>query len=57
MLESAYPYKAVDGTCNYSSTSNTGAKTISYVNVAANSSEAMKTALAVQPLSVSIEAD
>ncbi len=56
MSESSYPYKAVDGTCKYSS-SNTGAKTTGYVNVAANNPTAMKTALASQPLSVSIEAD
>jgi cathepsin L len=56
MTRAAYPYTARDGTCKYSS-SNTGVKTTGYVNVAANSSSAMKTALAGRPLAVSIEAD
>ena len=57
MTEASYPYKAVGGTCKYSSTGSTGLKATGYVNVAANSSTAMKTALASRPLSVSIEAD
>lgn len=56
MTQASYPYKAVKGTCKYSS-SNTGKGTTGYVNVAANNSTAMKSALAGRPLAVSIEAD
>ena len=56
MTQSSYPYKAVGGTCKYSS-SNTGKGTTGYVSVTANNSTAMKSALAGRPLSVSIEAD
>jgi C1A family cysteine protease len=57
MTQASYPYKAVGGTCKYSSTSNTGKGTTGYVSVTANNSTAMKSALAGRPLAVSIEAD
>jgi KDEL-tailed cysteine endopeptidase len=57
MTEASYAYKAVGGTCKYSAAGSTGLGSTGYVNVAANSSTAMKTALASRPLSVSIEAD
>jgi hypothetical protein len=56
MTQSSYPYRAVGGTCKYSS-SNTGKGTTGYVSVTANNSTAMKSALAGRPLAVSIEAD
>ena len=56
MTQAAYPYKAVRGTCKYSS-SNTGKGTTGYVNVSGNNATAMKSALAGRPLAVSIEAD
>ena len=56
MSQASYPYTARDGTCKYSAT-NTGIKATGYVNVTANNSTAMKSALAGRPLSVSIEAD
>jgi len=52
-----YPYHAVGATCKYNAASATAAKTIGYTNVATKNPTAMKTALASQPLSVSIEAD
>ena len=56
MTQSSYPYRAVGGTCKYSS-SNTGKGTTGYVNVSGNNATAMKSALAGRPLAVSIEAD
>jgi C1A family cysteine protease len=61
-LESAYPYKAVRGTCAYSSTkgvfntAGTAKDSGDYVQVAANTA-AIKTAIARQPVSVAIQAD
>ena len=59
--ESAYPYKSgktrTAGTCQYSSISKTSIETSSYAFVTADSVSAMKSALAGQPLAVSIEAD
>jgi hypothetical protein len=55
-LESVYPYTAVQGTCNYASSSvvftNTG-----YTDVKQNNEVALATAVAVQPVSIAIEAD
>jgi len=55
-LEATYPYTAVDGTCKYSASqvkfTNTG-----YQNVAQNNEVALATAVAVQPVSVAVEAD
>ena len=56
MTTASYPYRAVNGSCKYSST-NTGKGATGYVSVTANSPSAMKTALAGRPLAVSIEAD
>lgn len=55
-LESAYPYKGVDGTCKASKTK---AKTFvkSYNNVKAYSADQLKAAIAQGPVSVTIEAD
>jgi len=55
-LETDYPYKAVDGKCQYAKKKankvNTGFK-----DVAANDANALKTALVTQTVSVAIEAD
>jgi len=53
--ESAYPYKAVDGTCQ---TSCTKVSTISsYQDVSQNDEDALQAAVSQQPVSVAIEAD
>jgi len=53
--EAAYPYKAVDGTCQ---TSCSKVSTIaSYKDVAQNNEDALQAAVAQQPVSVAIEAD
>jgi KDEL-tailed cysteine endopeptidase len=53
--ESAYPYTAADGTCQ---TSCTSVSTISsYKDVTSNNLDALKAAVALQPVSVAIEAD
>jgi len=53
--ESDYPYTAADGTCQ---TSCTPVSTISsYTDVAQNNEDALKAAVAQQPVSVAIEAD
>jgi C1A family cysteine protease len=56
VLESDYSYLASKGTCSASSYK--GVFTISgHVEVESNSSDALKTAIAQQPISVAIEAD
>jgi len=59
--ESNYPYKSgktrTAGTCQYSGTAKTNIETSSYGFVTADSVSQMKSALAVQPLAVSVEAD
>jgi len=58
MLESAYPYHAVQGSCNYNE--NDSQKQIQVtgaVQVPTNSVSGLQNALAVQPIAVSIEAD
>jgi len=57
MAESAYPYTATDGTCAYDSGNTYGFNVTTYTNVQANSVSGLQTALAMQPVSVSIEAD
>ncbi len=57
MSEASYKYTAANGTCKYNATANTGVKSTGSTNVTANNSAAMKTALAIKPLSVAIEAD
>ncbi len=57
MTEASYPYTHANGSCKYSSTSNTGVKSTSHGYINANDTDAMKTALAKHPFSVSIEAD
>jgi C1A family cysteine protease len=52
--ESAYPYKATDGTCK---TCSPVSQISSYVDVAASDEDALKAAVAGQPVSVAIEAD
>jgi len=53
-LESEYPYKAVDGTCKAVSKH---APISSYTDVPVNDPEALKAAIAQQPVAVAIEAD
>ena len=54
--EKEYPYTAVDGTCNTKQTTR-NAPITGYTDVKVGSSEALKAALTVQPVSVAIEAD
>jgi C1A family cysteine protease len=51
-----YPYKAVDGTCKTSGFTRIG-KISSYVTVTPSNPEALKAALNVQPVAVSVKAD
>ena len=53
--EAAYPYKAVQGSCQSSCT--VAVKTSSFKDVPQNSESALQTAVAAQPVSVAIEAD
>jgi len=53
--EAAYPYKAVDGTCNKKVSS--AATLASFVDVVTNSDQALMTAIVQQPVSVAVEAD
>jgi len=55
-LESVYPYKGVDTKCTYN-TSSVVFKNTGYKNVAKNNEVALATAVAVQPVSIAIEAD
>jgi len=60
ILESDYGYVAGSGTataCQYDSKPHTNIKTTGHTDVTASNVDAMKTALAGRPLSVSIEAD
>jgi len=60
ILESDYPYVAGSGTataCQYDSKPHTNINTTGHTDVTADDVDAMKTALAGRPLSVSIEAD
>jgi KDEL-tailed cysteine endopeptidase len=53
--EADYPYKAADGDCQTVKTRN--GKIAAFVDVAVNSSDALKAALNKQPVAVAIEAD
>jgi C1A family cysteine protease len=52
--EASYPYKAADGTCQ---TCTPVSKIASYVDVAHNDEKSLKAAVALNPVSVAIEAD
>lgn len=54
VLEANYPYTALDGVCTYSSVANTGINVIGYTAITRDSPDAMKAALALQPIKVSI---
>lgn len=56
-LEGTYPYKGVDGSCKYNSGSATTYHSTGYTDISANNPNAMKNALANNPISVAIEAD
>jgi cathepsin L len=56
MAERSYPYTAQDGTCAYDASNTTGKGTTGYTNVTPDDANAMKAALALGPLSVSIDA-
>jgi C1A family cysteine protease len=57
MSEASYPYTAMDGTCNYNASSATVVQDTGYTAVTKDSPDAMKAALANQPLSVAIQAN
>ena len=57
MSESAYPYRARQGTCQYNSKNTTGVYSTGYVNIQRDSPSQMKAALQVKPFSVSIHSD
>jgi len=56
ILEADYKYTATDGTCAYATKPHSAAKTTGagYINVTPNDKDAMKAALALTPLSISI---
>jgi len=56
-LESVYKYTAKNGSCAYDKDSATAVDVSTYTNVTKNNVSQMKTAVAQQPVSVSIEAD
>jgi len=55
-LESQYPYKAVDGKCQYNA-ADVKFKNTGYTDVTKNNEVALATAVAQQPVSVAVEAD
>jgi len=55
-LESQYPYTAKDGTCKYA-VADVKFKNKAFTNVAHNNEVALATAVAVQPVSIAVEAD
>ena len=55
-LEADYPYKAVQGTCEYQKGKGSGT-VADYVDVAHNSPSQLKAALMKNPVSIAIEAD
>jgi len=57
MAETSYPYTATDGTCAYNPDNTYGFNVTDYTHIQPESVAAMQTALAQQPVSVSIEAD
>lgn len=54
--ESNYPYKGMDGTCKTGKESSHAAKITGYEDVPANSESALLNAVAMQPVSVAIDA-
>jgi len=56
-LESVYPYKGRDGTCQQGSKAHTTVKATSYTNVTRNSVSALVASIAKGPTSVAIQAD
>ncbi|KAJ9535740.1 hypothetical protein OSB04_un001107 [Centaurea solstitialis] len=54
--ESNYPYEATDGTCSTAKESSPAAKITGYEDVPANSESALLKAVAMQPISVAIDA-
>ena len=56
MLETDYPYTALDGSCNYDQTRGYG-KVTSYSSIASGDATQLKAALLKGPVSVAIEAD
>ena len=57
MSESSYPYKAVDQNCSYNSSNAYNFNVSSWTAVPADSVSALQSAVAQQPVSVTIEAD
>jgi C1A family cysteine protease len=57
MTEASYPYTARDGTCQYSSSNNTGVNATATNNVTPNDPAAMKKALDTTIMSVAIQAN
>jgi|LauGreDrversion4_2_1035121.scaffolds.fasta_scaffold206279_1 C1A family cysteine protease len=57
MAENSYPYTAADGTCVYNGTNAYQFNVASWTAVPADSVAALQTAVAQQPVSVTIEAD
>ncbi|XVE86300.1 hypothetical protein DITRI_Ditri18aG0024500 [Diplodiscus trichospermus] len=55
-IESNYPYKGVDGTCNTNEEADHAAKISGFEDVPANSEDALQKAIANQPVSVAIDA-
>ena len=55
--EGSYPYTAENGTCEDDSIANTGVMTTGTINVTPEDIDAMKTQLAVGPISVAIQAN
>ena len=54
--EAQYPYKGADGTCNAKAAANHAATISGYEDVPANNEQALKNAVANQPVSVAIDA-
>jgi len=57
MSEASYPYTALDGNCVYNSSAAYQWNVTDYTHVTPNSVADLQSALAMQPVSVSIEAD
>lgn len=57
MTNASYPYTAKDGTCLYNASNTTGVNAISQTNVAPYDAIGIQTALALQPLSIVVEAN
>ena len=57
MLESAYPYVAKKGSCQYDATNATNVTVSAYTHVAVDDYQQMKAAMNIAPLAVAIEAD